>query len=384
MTELDTLYFDTIAWFSSHALRIALAIAIGALLVVLFTGIKGLLLRGAARLGGAERSKSGHSWPALIGSVIRRTRLWFLIALAARLVQGYANAPEVVGKTISFVFIVAATFQAAIWVRTFTLGLIEHRAGNGSADPHLTSAMAIIRLLISFAVFAIAVIFVLDNLGVNVTGLVAGLGVGGIAIGLAAQGIFGDLFAALSILFDKPFQVGDTIVYQGKEGPITGVVERIGLKSTRIRSASGDLRILANAKLLEQEVTNYTGRTYHRMALKLGVVYQTDPDLADRVPILLQAAVESAGQTFVRASFIGFGPSSLDYELLFDAQVPEIPEAKTAFQAVGIAILRAFTAQGIAFAYPTQTSFTAAPDGTPIMPYPPGDEAGGSSSEASP
>ena len=380
MTELDTLYFDTIAWLSSHALRIALAIAIGALLVVLFTGIKGLLLRGAARLGGAERSKSGHSWPALIGSVIRRTRLWFLIALAARLVQGYANAPEVVGKTISFVFIVAATFQAAIWVRTFTLGLIEHRAGNGSADPHLTSAMAIIRLLVSVAVFAIALIFVLDNLGVNVTGLVAGLGVGGIAIGLAAQGIFGDLFAALSILFDKPFQVGDTIVYQGKEGPITGTVERIGLKSTRIRSASGDLRILANAKLLEQEVTNYAGRTYHRMALKLGVVYQTDPDLADRVPILLQAAVESAGQTFVRASFIGFGPSSLDYELLFDAQVPEIPAAKTAFQAVGIAILRAFAEQRIAFAYPTQTAFTAAPDGTLIMPYPPE----GSSNEASP
>ena len=380
MTELDTLYFDTIAWLSSHALRIALAIGIGAMLVVLFTGIKGLLLRGAARLGGAERSKSGHSWPALIGSVIRRTRLWFLIALAARLVQGYANAPEVVGKTISFVFIVAATFQAAIWVRTFTLGLIEHRAGNGSADPHLTSAMAIIRLLVSVAVFAIALIFVLDNLGVNVTGLVAGLGVGGIAIGLAAQGIFGDLFAALSILFDKPFQVGDTIVYQGKEGPITGTVERIGLKSTRIRSASGDLRILANAKLLEQEVTNYAGRTYHRMALKLGVVYQTDPDLADRVPILLQAAVESAGQTFVRASFIGFGPSSLDYELLFDAQVPEIPAAKAAFQAVGIEILRSFIAQGIAFAYPTQTSFTAAPDGTPIMPYAPE----GSSSEASP
>ena len=374
MTELNTLYFDTIAWFSSHALRIALAIGIGALLVLLFTWIKRLLLRGAARLGG------DGSWPALIAEVIRKTRMWFRVALAARLVVGYANAPEMVGKTIGFVFIVAATFQAAIWARTFVLGLVEHRAGQNGHDSGLASAMAIIRLLVSFAVFAIATIFVLDNLGVNVTGLVAGLGVGGIAIGLAAQGIFGDLFAALSILFDKPFRVGDTIVYQGKEGPITGTVERIGLKSTRIRSASGDLRILANAKLLEQELTNLTGRAYHRMTLKLGVVYQIDPDLADRVPILLQAAVEKAGQTFVRASFIGFGPSSLDYELLFDAQVPEIPEAKTAFQAVGIEILRSFIAQGITFAYPTQTAFTAAPDGTLIMPYAPD----GSSSEASP
>ena len=379
MTELDTLYLDTIAWLQGHALRIALAVAIGALLVLLFTGIKGLLLRAATRLGGATQLENRHSWPALIGSIIRRTRLWFLVALAARLVNGYANAPEVVAQTISFVFVIAATFQAAVWIRTFALGLIEHRAGHNGEDSSLTSAMAIIRLLVSFAVFAVATIFVLDNLGVNVTGLVAGLGVGGIAIGLAAQGIFGDLFAALSILFDKPFRVGDTIVYQGKEGPITGAVERIGLKSTRIRSASGDLRIIANAKLLEQEVTNYAGRTYHRMMLKLGVVYQLDADAAERVPELLKAAVENAQQRFVRASFIGFGPSSLDYELVFDAQVPEIPEAKSAFQAVGIAILRVFAANGIEFAYPTQTSFTAAPDGTLIMPYPPG-----SNSDASP
>ncbi len=379
MTELDTLYLDTIAWLQDHALRIALAVAIGALLVLLFTGIKGLLLRAATRLGGAAQLENRHTWSALIGSIIRRTRLWFLVALAARLVNGYANAPEVVAQTISFVFVIAATFQAAVWIRTFALGLIEHRAGHNGEDSSLTSAMAIIRLLVSFAVFAVATIFVLDNLGVNVTGLVAGLGVGGIAIGLAAQGIFGDLFAALSILFDKPFQVGDTIVYQGKEGPITGAVERIGLKSTRIRSASGDLRIIANAKLLEQEVTNYAGRTYHRMMLKLGVVYQLDADAAERVPELLKAAVENAQQRFVRASFIGFGPSSLDYELVFDAQVPEIPEAKSAFQAVGIAILRVFAANGIEFAYPTQTSFTAAPDGTLIMPYPPG-----SNSDASP
>ena len=373
MTEFDILMTDTSQWLSGHALRIALAVGIAALLVVLFIGVKGLLLRAAARLGG------DNSWPALVGNVIRRTRLWFLIALAARLVQGYANAPEVVGQTISFVFVVAATFQAAIWARTFAIGLIEHRAGAGSAEPHLASAMAIIRLLVSFAVFAIATIFVLDNLGVNVTGLVAGLGVGGIAIGLAAQGIFGDLFAALSILFDKPFEVGDTIVYQGKEGPITGTVERIGLKSTRIRSASGDLRIIANAKLLEQEVTNYAGRTYHRMMLKLGVVYQTGADTAERVPALLEVAVEAAGQRFVRASFIGFGPSSLDFELVFDAEVHEIPEAKSAFQAVGIAVLRSFAAQKIEFAYPTQISFTAAPDGTLVMPYPPG-----SKSDASP
>ena len=384
MTELDTLYLDTIEWFSTHALRIALAIATGALLVLLFTGIKGLLLRGTARLDGSARTGSGLSWPALVGNVIRRTRLWFLIALAARLVQGYANAPEPVGQTISFVFVIAATFQAAIWARTFTIGLIEHRAGSESADSSLTSAMAIIRLLVSFAVFAIATIFVLDNLGVNVTGLVAGLGVGGIAIGLAAQGIFGDLFAALSILFDKPFQVGDTIVYQGKEGPITGSVERIGLKSTRIRALTGELRIIANAKLLEQELTNMAGQRFFRMQIAVGVVYHTAPDLAEAIPTIMEEVVKAAGQTFVRANFAAFGPSSLDYQLLFEAEVADMPEAKAAYQVVVLALLRAFRARGIQFAYPTQTTYSAAPDGTMIMPYAGPPASPGKSSEASP
>ena len=121
-------------------------------------------------------------------------------------------------------------------------------AGSGT----LANAMAIIRVLVSVALFAIAIILILDNLGVNVTALVAGLGIGGIAIGLAAQGIFSDLFAALSILFDKPFKKGDTIRYDQS----TGTVERIGLKTTRLRSLTGEQLIMANTKLLEREIHN--------------------------------------------------------------------------------------------------------------------------------
>jgi len=375
MTELTDLTTSLAAWLSDHAGRIAVAIAAAAVIVVLLIGIKRLALRAARRLGG------DGSWPALIAAVVRRTRAWFMIALAARLVQGYANPPEVVAQTISFVFIVAATFQAALWAQTFVLGLIAHRAAESGDDANLASAMIIIRLLVSFAVFAIATIFVLDNLGVNVTGLVAGLGVGGIAIGLAAQGIFGDLFAALSILFDKPFMVGDQITYQGKEGPVTGTVERIGLKSTRIRGQTGELRIIANAKLLEQELTNLTGRAFHRLAIRFGLIYQTDPAMLETVPDLLKEIVKRHGHDFVRGTLVAFGPSSLDYELVFDCEVPELNEARSNYQTVALAILSAFRERGIEFAYPTQTSFTAAPDGTLIMPYPPPD---GSSSDASP
>ena len=112
--------------------------------------------------------------------------------------------------------------------------------------------MVLIRLSVSFALFAIAAIVILDNLGVNVTGLIAGLGVGGIAIGLAAQGIFSDLFAAISIIFDKPFRRGDTVTYD----TTTARVEKIGMKSTRLRALTGEEKIIANSKLLEKEITN--------------------------------------------------------------------------------------------------------------------------------
>ena len=131
-------------------------------------------------------------------------------------------------------FVIAFAIQAAIWARELVLGYIEHRVGADDGHTTLGSAVGIIRLLATVALFAIAIILILDNLGVNVTGLVAGLGIGGIAIGLAAQGIFSDLFAALSILFDKPFRRGDSI----KFGDVSGNVEQIGLKTTRVCARS--------------------------------------------------------------------------------------------------------------------------------------------------
>jgi small-conductance mechanosensitive channel len=354
-----------LAWAVENFVDIAVALAVAAGIVALLYGVRALILRACKRLG------PHHPFAEVFLSVVRKTRLWFLLALALQLVQGYLHPPPDVADTVTFLFTVAAALQAAIWARALIVGLIEARTGQSEADSRsLASAFGIIRLLVSIAVFAIAGIVVLDNLGVNVTGLVAGLGIGGIAIGLAAQGIFSDLFAALSIIFDKPFRVGDVITYQGKEGPVTGTVKQIGLKSTRILSLTGELRIIGNTQLLAQEVTNYTGRQLFRHRVAVGVVYQTDPDLAAQIPRLMQDEAEKAGHTFVRGSFIGFGPSSIDYEMHFDVDSGDMGEAMLALQAVALGILRAFNERGIEFAYPTQTTFTAAPDGTMVMPYP--------------
>jgi len=361
---MGTTRTSVLTWVSQNWSDITLALAVAAGIVVVLYIARALALRACKQLGPT------HPFAGVFLDVARKTKVWFMVALAIKLVQGYLHPPADVANTVDFLFTVASALQVAIWARRLILGMIALRAGDGDGDASgLASAMGIIRLLVSITVFTIAAIVVLDNLGANVTGLVAGLGIGGIAIGLAAQGIFSDLFAALSILFDKPFRVGDEITYQGKEGPITGIVKKIGLKSTRILSLTGELRIIGNTQLLAQEVTNYAGRQLFRFRLPVGVVYHTDPALLAEIPALMQAEAERAGQRFVRASLVGFGQSSIDFELHFEVDEATVGEASKHLQAVALGVLRALNQRGVEFAYPTQTTYTAAPDGTLVMPY---------------
>ena len=191
------------AWLTSHWLQILIATGIALAIIVALHGLRRL----GARLCTRKAGMAG--WSTVVGRAIVRTNNFFIVMLAAKLVGdtfAAAAPPQEVASTINFLWTVAAVFQVAIWTRELILGGIEHRTSaenyHGEA---LVSALGIIRLLVTFALFAVALVVVLDNLGVNVTGLVAGLGVGGIAIGLAAQGIFADLFAALAIIFDRPF-----------------------------------------------------------------------------------------------------------------------------------------------------------------------------------
>jgi small-conductance mechanosensitive channel len=216
------------------------------------------------------------------------------------------------------------------------------------------------------ALFLIATILILSNLGVNVTGLLAGLGVGGIAIGLAAQGIFSDLFAALSILFDKPFRKGDIIRWEGT----TGVVEGIGLKSSRVRALSGELVVVSNANLLSKEVRNFARLESRRINQPLALVYNTPLATCANMAALLQPLVDAcAGCRFVRCGLENFGASNLDFSLVYDINGDSETDILSRRNAVNLAVLEAFAEAGIHFAYPTQTTYTAAPDGTLVMPY---------------
>lgn len=356
--QIRAWWTSSVAWVDTHWLQIGIAIGAGLLIYFALSLIRGFALKKA------QSAPGQFTLTDIVGRVIHKTKSLVLAIVSVRLVAASANPPVVVLHIIQLVFTVAVVLQVAIWAREIVLGLIQRRAADGHNET-LVNAMGIIRLLISIALFAVAAIVILDNMGVNVTGLIAGLGIGGIAIGLAAQGIFSDLFASLSIIFDRPFRVGEAIKYDNS----VATVERIGLKSTHLRSVNGELLVISNTNLLSKEITNYAHLERRRVQFAIGVIYQTTPAMLRALPDLLKAQVEAEGHEFIRSSFIGFGASSLDFELVADIPSADYNEVIAARTAIGIRVFEEMINAGYDFAYPTQTTFTAAPDGTMILPY---------------
>lgn len=359
--KLQTVISETSLWLSDNWLRIAIAAGFAAAIVLALLAVQKV----AQRL--CREDEALVSWRTIAGRLAARTKFWFLVIVAARVVSGYAETPQLLHQTIGFFFTIGVTVQAAIWVREIVLGFVEHRAGGAEhANGALISAMGIIRVLVTFLVFAIAIVLILGNLGVNVAGLVAGLGVGGIAIGLAAQGIFSDLFAGISILFDRPFKVGQQIGF----GEHLGTVVQIGMRTTRVRLVTGELLIISNKNLLDKEIRNVTLRNHIRLSFMLGVTYETRPETLARIPDILRELGEGQGAEVARAGFEAFGASSLDFAFIVDVPGSDWSVAHPTRNRLLVAIIERFAAEGINLAYPTQLTYTAAPDGTLIMPYP--------------
>jgi small-conductance mechanosensitive channel len=348
-------------WVTGNIVGIAIAAAAGTAIAVAMIGVRSL---GCRLLG---RMDAHTSWGAIFARVLAKTKIYFIVLASAQLVANHAATPPAVLGLIHALFVIAAAIQAAIWARELILGFIEHRMGADEGHTTLGSAIGIIRLLVTVTLFAVAMIVILDNLEVNVTGLVAGLGVGGIAIGLAAQGIFSDLFAALSILFDRPFRRGDSIRF----GDVAGTVEQIGLKTTRVRSITGEQIVVANGKLLEQQIHNFALLEYRRVVLVLGLVRQTPPEKCRSLADILKKIVEAHRNTrMVRCGMTALGASTLDFELQFDVHSIDFEEVYATKSAICIDLIEALETAGIQLAYPSTTTFMAAPDGRLIMPYP--------------
>ncbi|MDZ4183366.1 MAG: mechanosensitive ion channel family protein [Desulfuromonadales bacterium] len=207
---------------------------------------------------------------------------------------------------------------------------------------------------LNVVIWVLGLMFLLDNLGFKITSVVAGLGIGGIAIALAAQTVLGDLFNYFVIFFDRPFEVGDFLIIEDKKG----TVEHIGIKTTRIRSLGGELLVFHNTDLTNSRIHNYKKMERRRVVFQVGVVYQTTPENLENLPLMMKEIIEKQEDaTFDRAHFAGFGDFSLNFEMVYYVLGADYAHYMDIQQAINLTIFREFQQKGIEFAYPTQTLF---------------------------
>lgn len=349
------------AWLQSHwsevltaLLWIVIALAAGA---AIYFGLK--LARD--RLVTVLRNDKGRAtvWRSVAASVVANTwRVSFLVlsATVAAAILGLSPTwwRAVIGATL--------VVQVGLWLGSFLREFVARYAERKTTDRSaLANAMSLVQIFINVAVWSIVALVLLSNMGMDVTALVAGLGVGGIAIGLAAQSIFADLFASLSIILDRPFMRGDFIVF----GEHMGTIERIGIKSTRIRSLSGEQIVISNANLLQATIRNYQLLYERRIQFRLNVSYRTPVDKVAQIPGIVRDIVTARSKTrFDRGHLKEFGDAALIFEFVYFVLDPDYNVYMDVHQEINLAVLRAFEASDIDFAFPQPSVIVSQPQPT--------------------
>jgi small-conductance mechanosensitive channel len=293
----------------------------------------------------------------LFRDLVKRTRLYFIVfvALWAGSLTLALNARH--EHIWHLVVLVVVLLQAGIWAGGLVLFWAQRIAERRAADASTRMTINVVAIAARVVLWSIVLLLILDNLGINVTALVTGLGIGGIAIALAVQNILGDLFAALSIVLDKPFVVGDAI----NVGDASGTVENIGLKSTRLRSDSGEMIIISNGDLLKSRIRNYRGQEKRLVILRLGISYGTPAEKLARVPEIIRSAAEREKSVkFDRSNFTSFGIFALVTESVYSVYKLSYAEYMNAQQRINLEIYRKLSEEGIEIAHQPPLA-TAAP-----------------------
>lgn len=344
MTLLDDIHFGNPL---SQWLLAALAFAVTFTVLPL---LRRTLMRRAQRIAG------DHHGVDLILLLIQRTRWFFLLLVALYAAGRFLELPSRLDRIADVVIVAAFWLQVALWGSAAVKHLLGRREGRvlvglGERQSGMISVLTVIG---QGAVYVVALLLALDNLGVNITTLVAGLGIGGIAVALAVQTMLGDLLASLSITLDKPFDIGDWL----RVGEVEGTVEHIGIRSTRLRSLTGEQIIFSNTSLTSGRVHNLGRMPERRSLLTIGIAYDTPSEQLARVSPLVEAAVRGVAETrFEVCHFKTFGDSALQFEIIYFVTSPT--DARYKFSRINDEVNRrihaALTGAGIAFAYPTRT-----------------------------
>jgi small-conductance mechanosensitive channel len=328
---------------------IALAVALGTLAVL------GLARRVLERRLNSLAARTGTDIDDLAVDLVRMTRLFFPLFIALYIGSRLLAMTPTVDRVVGGAMVIALLVQFALWGNAvISFWITRTMQSRMKEDAAAATTIGALRFLAKLVLWTVVLLLALENLGVDITALVAGLGVGGIAVALALQNVLGDLFASLSIVLDKPFVIGDFIIV----GDFLGTVEHIGLKTTRLRSLSGEQLVFANGDLLSSRIRNYKRMAERRVLFSFGVLYQTPAEKLEQIPAIVREIVESQAKTrFDRAHFKGFGDFSLDFEVVYYVLEPDYNLYMDIQQEINLALYRRFEEEGIGFAYPTQTVY---------------------------
>ena len=352
MPDLDTL--AALPLFRNSVLDwiVATAIATGVLLALLL--VRRLVRRYHQRMVATAQTELLE----IPLQVLSRTTLLFLLVLTPFLGAQYLTKGPAAERILGSALTIALFWQAGVWAAEATAAWLDRKRRRSMAtDRAAVGSIGIIGFILNVVIWALVLLLTLDNLGVDITALVAGLGIGGIAVALAVQNVLGDLFASLSITLDRPFVVGDFLAV----GDFLGSVEYIGIKSTRLRSLSGEQIIMSNSDLLSSRVRNYGRMSERRVVFATRITYETSIDLIERVPVLIREIVESQQDTrFDRSHFAQHAPASLDFETVYYVLSADFNRYMDIQQAINLRLHRELDRLGVKFAYPTQRLLIAA------------------------
>lgn len=306
--------------------------------------------------------KTSTGFDDMLTAAVSGIRVWVYTIVSIYAALLIFTLPEWLDVIATTVFSLALVWQGIEVVIAVIDYLIEKYVrtsadGDAQAAANLETMAELVRLLTRIALWILGGLFVLANLGVNITSLIAGLGIGGIAIAFALQGVLSDLFASFSIYLDRPFRIGDFIVI----GNDSGTVEKIGIKSTRLRTLQGEELVVANAELTSARVQNFKKMDERRIVTTVGITYETPYEMVEQVPAITREAFESfEGGRLDRVFFTSFGDSALLFEIVYYIESPEMIDYLDVQQRFNLMLFKAFSDRGIEFAYPTQTIYTKA------------------------
>jgi small-conductance mechanosensitive channel len=342
---LNVVFWGNTLWAWATALLVVLAVmaALHIVRVVVVTRLR------------AHVERSATDIDDLVVNLLDHTKYYLLLVVAVGLAAAILKLPDTTANILRIALITALLVQVGLWGNYGITHILTYRLGDRMQDPNAASTATAIGFVGRLVLWSFVGLIILDNLpNVEITSLIAGLGITGVAVALAVQNILEDLFASMSIILDKPFVIGDFIIV----GELMGNVENIGLKTTRIRSLYGEELIFSNSDLLNSRIRNYKGMARRLVTFSLGVTYETPAEKLAAIPGMVKEIVEAQPEvSFERAHFKAFGDFALNFEIVYYVNDSDYTLYMDIQQAINLALFRRFAEEGIEFAYPTQVLY---------------------------